>query len=199
MPYGSQITMKGCAGVKPRTLTVKGDWQAPPPVVDDAPLQGPLAFRPGVAGVWPGVVVGPVAVPVAVPVVVPGVVLDAPPGAVTPGEAAPAPAPAEAPPAAPAAPPPAPPPPAPLPAANAQLVDMASAVAITIVVIFMTSVSLFMSKDKDCRRTTFQIGSMKLSSAAKQTAARLADAPAGLGLGCAGSGIAITAKKRPQH
>jgi hypothetical protein len=69
---------------------------------------------------------------------------------------------------------------------------MASAVAITIVVIFMTSVSLlFMSKDKDCRRTTFQIGSMKLSSAAKQTAARLADALAGLGLGCAGSGIAI--------
>jgi hypothetical protein len=109
----------------------------------------------------------PVGLPVAVPVVVPGVVLDAP-GAVTPGEAAPTPAPAEAPPAAPAAPPaapppapPAPPPPAP-PAANAPPEDMASAVAITIVVIFMTSVSLFMSKDKDCRRTTFQIASIKL-------------------------------------
>jgi hypothetical protein len=121
----------------------------------------------------------PVALPVAVPVVVPGVVLDAPPGPVTPGEAAPAPAPAEAPPAAPAAP----------PAPNAQLEDMASAVTITIIVIFMTSVSLFMPKDKDCRHTTFQIGSMKLSSAATQTAARLADALAGLRLRCDGSGI----------
>jgi hypothetical protein len=47
---------------------------------------------------------------------------------------------------------------------------MASAVAITIVVIFMTSVSLFMSKDKDCRRPSFQIGSINLSLAATQTA-----------------------------
>jgi hypothetical protein len=43
---------------------------------------------------------------------------------------------------------------------------MASAVAITIVVIFMISVSLFMSEDKVCRRPSFQIGSINLSLAA---------------------------------
>jgi hypothetical protein len=129
-------------------------------------------------GVWPGVVVVPVELPVAVPVV----------------EAAPAPAPAEAPPAAPAAPP-APPP----PAANAQLEDMASTVAMTIVVIFMTFVSLFISKDKDCRHTTLQIGSTKLSSATTQMPARLADALAGLRRKrCAGSGIANAGAHRQE-
>jgi hypothetical protein len=130
-------------------------------------------------GVWPGVVVVPVELPVAVPVV----------------EAAPAPAPAEAPPAAPAAPP-APPP----PAANAQLEDMASTVAMTIVVIFMTFVSLFMSNDKDCRHTTLQIGSTKLSSATTQMPARLADALAGLRRKrCAGSGIANAGRSPPRN
>jgi hypothetical protein len=60
----------------------------------------------------------------------------------------------------------------PAPAANAQPEDTASAVAITIVVIFMTSVSVFMSKDKDCRRPSFQIGSINLSLAATQRPAR---------------------------
>jgi hypothetical protein len=99
---------------------------------------------------------------------VPGVVLGAAtPGAATPG-ATPALAPAELPafPAAPLAAAPGVPP----PAANAQPEDMASAVANTIVVIFMTSVSLFMLKDKDCRRPSFQIGSINLSLAATQTA-----------------------------
>jgi hypothetical protein len=40
--------------------------QAEPGVLEEAPLQGPLAFKPGVAGV-PGVVLVPI------PVVVPGV------------------------------------------------------------------------------------------------------------------------------
>jgi hypothetical protein len=103
-------------------------------------------------------------VPVPIPVVVPGVVL----GAATPGAATPALAPAELP-GFPASPPAAAPG-VPAPAANAQPEDMASAVAITIVAIFMTSVPLFMSKDKDCRRPSFQIGSINLSLAARQTA-----------------------------
>jgi hypothetical protein len=98
------------------------------------------------------------------PVVVPGVAL----GAATPGAAIPGATPALPPvelPAFPAAPPAAAPG-APTPAANAQPEDMASAVAITIVVIFMISVSLFMSEDKVCRRPSFQIGSINLSLAA---------------------------------
>ena len=76
------------------------------------------------------------------PVVVPGVVLGAATrGAATPG-ATPALAPAELP-AFPAAPPAAAPG-VPAPAANAQPEDMASAAANMIVVIFITSVSLFL-------------------------------------------------------
>jgi hypothetical protein len=103
----------------------------------------------------------PVALPVPIPVV-PGVVLDAP-GEATPGEATPGDA--VLPPALPAAPA-APPPPAPPPAANAQLEDTARAAAITIVVIFMTSVSLSWSKENDCRRVMFLIGPLKLSGCA---------------------------------
>jgi hypothetical protein len=99
-------------------------------------LQGPLAFKPGVAGT-------PVAVPVPIPVVVPGVVLEIPRGAAILGEDTPPLTPAELLPAVPGATPTAAPP-APAPAPNAQLEDTASAAAITIVVIFMTFVSLFM-------------------------------------------------------
>ena len=135
--------MERCAGVASRAAhghsTFKRNQQAPPRVVDDAPLQGPLAFKPGVFG-------APVVVPVPIPVVVPGVAPETPPGAVVPGEAtpgdAPALAPEELPPAVPDAAPPAPPAPPP-PAANAQLEDTASAAAITIVAIFMASISLF--------------------------------------------------------
>jgi hypothetical protein len=85
-------------------------------------------------------------VPVPIPAVVPGVVPEIPPGAAIPGEDTPLLTPAELlPPAVPGATPTPPAPPAaPTPAANAQLEDMASAAAITIVVIFMASVSLFM-------------------------------------------------------
>jgi hypothetical protein len=47
------------------------------------------------------------------------------------------------------------------PAPNAQLEDTASAIAVTIVVVFMTSVSLFMVEDKDCRRMGFPIEPIK--------------------------------------
>jgi hypothetical protein len=106
-------------------------------VVDDAPLQGPLAFKPGVVG-------APVVVPVPIPVVEPGVVPETPPGAATPGDTLVL-APEELPPAVPAALAAAAPP-APPPAANAQLEDTASAAAITIVAIFITSISLFTTK-----------------------------------------------------
>ena len=101
-------------------------------VVGDAPLQGPFAFSP----LFEFGLVLPVVVPVPVPVVMPGVVLDVLPGGEMPDEEVlpPVDPPVEP---VPAAPPPAPAPPP--PAANAQLVEIASAVAKTIVVIFMTS------------------------------------------------------------
>jgi hypothetical protein len=83
-------------------------------------------------------------VPVPIPVVVPGVVLETPRGAAIPGEDAPPLTPAELlPPAVGAAGDAGGAGATPGPAPNAQLEDAASAAAITIVVIFMTSVSLF--------------------------------------------------------
>jgi hypothetical protein len=78
-----------------------------------------------------------------------GIVVEMPPRVAIPWEATPG----DTPPLAPAELP---------PAAKAQPQDMASAAAITIVVIFMTSVSLFMMQGyRDCRRWTF----LKLSLA----------------------------------
>jgi hypothetical protein len=96
--------------------------QAAPGVLEEAPLHGPLAFKPGVAGV-----VGVVLVPVVVPDVAVEAAPEGPP-ALTPVDpllfAGGLPAPALA------------------PAAKAQLEDMASAAARVIVVTFMTSGSL---------------------------------------------------------
>jgi hypothetical protein len=104
-----------------------------------------------------------VAVPI--PVVIPGIVVEMPPRVAIPWEATPG----DTPPLAPAELP---------PAAKAQPEDMANAAAITIVAIFMTSVSLFMMQGYgDCRRWTF----LKLSLAAAQTARAVAGALSGIG------------------
>jgi hypothetical protein len=115
------------------------------PVVDEAPLQGPLAFSPGLV-----LVEGSRAVPVPMPVVPLDVVLpgDVLPGVDMPGDVglpveglptAPAPADPAAPPLAPPAPP--------APAANAEPEDRANASASIVVVIFMTF-SIGVTKDK---------------------------------------------------
>jgi hypothetical protein len=111
-----------------------------------------LAFKPGVAST-------PVEVAVPIPVVIPGIVVEMPPRVAIPWEATPG----DTPPLAPAELP---------PAAKAQPEDMANAAAITIVVIFMTSVSLFMMQGyRDCRRWTLLIGPIKLSLAVIHDAA----------------------------
>jgi hypothetical protein len=110
------------------------------PVVEDAPLQGPFVFNPGVA-----LVAGSLPEPIPV---VPGVVApfgadtpDVPPTEEPPIEPLPALPPVDplaAPP--PAAPPPAPP--APPPAAKAKLLETANVAANITVAIFMTSSGL---------------------------------------------------------
>jgi hypothetical protein len=120
------------------------------PAVDDAPLQGPFAFSPGVVVPVPVLFVPALFVPtLLVPVpkpVVPGVVVpvgEDMPDVPTVDE--PAVAPPLEPVAPPAAPPPAPPPPA--PAAKAKLLETASVAASTTVAIFITS--SFSAKQKE--------------------------------------------------
>lgn len=79
-----------------------------------------------------------------------------------PGEAALVPPPAEAP---PAPPPPAPPAPPPAPWANAQLEDIASVSANTIVVIFMIPSPCLWLQDKDHGHLTFQMKPIILNPA----------------------------------
>ena len=102
------------------------------------------------------------------------------PEGLIPGDAALGAAPTEVPPAVvPAsAPVPAPPLAPPAPAANAQLEDIASAVAIAIVVIFITSVSLCLSKIiKDHGHLMFRIEPINSRSAVHSSAGRAATAP----------------------